>query len=357
MTKIDELTREIEELKDKAFNLKEEDKIDEALKIVDIFQAKQAEVKKLETLENALKEGVKVVENKVVENKELINKEEKVFADYVRAGVANAMTAGDNGVLIPSTIADRIIARVEEISPIFARATKFYVKGELVFLAENTSCTVTLIDELEEGGEGSKPTFKTVKLTGYVARALSKISRSLINKSQFDIVTYVVNDIAEELSKFVEKTLINGIDTKIVGLSKVVPTEVATINADTYVDLQMAVPSTLQAKCEWLMNPADLKVARKFKTTDGQYLLNADVTKEFGWEILGKNVLISDNVPAGKVFYGDFSGLYVKLENNFEVSVLNERYSEQFVVGILGFVQFDGAVVESQKIVAMTKGE
>ena len=90
----------------------------------------------------------------------------------------------------------------------------------------------------------------------------------------------------------------------------------------------MAVPSSLQSGCEWLMNSADLKAARKFKTTDGQYLLNADATKEFGWSILGKNVLLSDQVPAGTIYYGDFS---------------------------VGFVELDAKVVETQKIVAMKK--
>lgn len=306
------------------------------------------------------KEGIKEIENKLegdvvnMNKTEVLNKEEKLFVDYIREGIANDMKAGDNGAIIPNSISSQIIAKVEEISPLYARATKFNVGGELTFVKEDAIPTCAYMDEMAEG-TGTDATFQPVKLGAFVARALTKISRSLINRTDFDLLQYVVNAVAKSIAKFLEKELIVGTASKIDGLSKVVPTEITAINADAYVDLQIAVPSTLQSGCEWLMNPADLKAARKFKTTDGQYLLNADATKEFGWAILGKNVLLSDQVPANTIYYGDFSGLYVKLANNVEVSVLKERYAEQYAYGVVGFVELDAKVVETQKIVAMKK--
>lgn len=356
MTRIDELKREINELKDKANSLKQENKIDEALAIVPDIKAKKSEIEKLETLENELKEGVKVVENKELLNKELINREEKAFVDYVRSGISNDMKAGDNGVLIPNTISSKIIAKVEELSPIYARATKFNVGGDLTFVKEDSIPTCAYMEEMEEG-TATDATFKTVKLGAFLARALAKISRSLINRTDFDLLQYVIDAVAKAIVKFLEKELIVGTVSKIEGLSTVVPTTVTVINADALIDEQMAVPTSLQGKCEWLVNPTELKAIRKFKAVDGTYLLNVDPTKEFGWSILGKNVMVSDQVPAGTIYYGDFSGLYVKLANNIEVSVLKEKYAEQFAVGVVGFVQLDAKVAESQKIVAISKGE
>lgn len=350
MTRIDELNREIAELKDKAEGLKIENKIDDALSIVDEIKIKKAELEKIEKIENELKGDVKVMENKT----ELLNKEEKLFVDYVRGGIANDMKAGDNGAIIPVSIASQIIAKVEEFSPIYARATKFNVSGELVFVKEDAIPTTAYMDEMAEG-TGTDATFTTVKLSAFIARALTKISRSLLNRTDFDLLTYVVNAVAKSIAKFLEKELILGTASKIEGLSKVVPTEVEAINADALIDLQMAIPSALQGGCEWLMNPKDLKACRKFKTVDGLYLLNPDARAEFGWSILGKNVMISDQCPEGTIYYGDFSGLYVKLANNVEVSVLKERYAEQYAYGVVGFVELDAKVVETQKIVAMKK--
>lgn len=356
MTRIDELNREIDNLKEKANTLKKENKIDEALKIVEDIKVKKEELAKLEILENELKEELENKKEEEQGNKELLNKDEKAFVNFVRKGIANDMKAGSNGTLIPNTIASRIIEKVIEFSPIYARATKFNVGGELTFVKEDTIPTCNYMDEMAEG-VGTDATFTTVKLGAFVARALTKISRSLLNRTDFDLLTYVVNAVAKSIARFLEKELIVGTDSKIDGLSKVVPTTVSTINADAYVDLQMEVPLALQGGCEWLMNPADLKAARKFKTTDGQYLLNADATSAFGYRLLGKNVLISDQVPAETIYYGDFSGLYVKLANNVEVSVLKERYAEQYAVGVVGFIELDAKVVETQKIAAMKKGE
>lgn len=357
MTRIDELNREIANLKEKANTLKKENKIDEALKIVDAIKVKKEELVKLETLENELKEELENKKEADQENKELLNKDEKAFVNFIRKGIANDMKAGSNGTLIPNTIASRIIEKVIEFSPIYARATKFNVGGDLTFVLENELPTTSYMDEIPATNDGTDATFTTVKLSAFIARALTKISRSLLNRTDFDLLTYVVNAVAKSIARFLEKELIVGTPSKIDGLSKIEPTSVTTINADAYADLQMEVPSALQGGCEWLMNPADLKAARKFKTTDGQYLLNADATSAFGYRLLGKNVLVSDQVPAETIYYGDFSGLYVKLANNVEVSVLKERYAEQYAVGVVGFVELDAKVVETQKIAAMKKGE
>lgn len=360
MTRVDELKNKIVDLKKNAEALKAENKIDEALEIVNSIN----DLKKEIAVEEALNEKeVKEIENKLegevinMERTELLNKEEKLFVDYVRKGISNDLKAGDNGALIPTTISSKIIAKVEEMAPIYARATKFNIKGILKFIKEDGIPTCEYMDEEMSEGTPTDATFKTVTLSSFVARTLSRISRSLINQSDFDLLQYVVEKVAKAIAVFLEKELIVGTTGKIEGLSGVTPTTVSTINADALIDLQMAVPSELQNGCEWLMNPTDFKACRKFKTVDGLYLLNADATKEFGWEILGKNVMISNQVPAGTIFYGDFSGLYVNLLNDIEVSVLKEKYADLFAYGVLGFVQLDAKVVETQKIAAIKKGE
>ena len=308
------------------------------------------------------KEEIQNLENKIIENEsedfkmenkmELINKEERIFANYVKTAIKNDMKAGTNGAIIPASISSRIIEKVKEISPLYTRATKFNMGGDLIFVKENAIPTTDYMDELAPAS-GTDATFTTVKLTSFIARALTKVSRSLINKTDFDLVEYVINAIAKSIALFLEKELINGTSSKITGLSDVNKESATKLDADALIDLQMAVPSSLQAGCEWLVNPADLKVIRKLKGADGQFLLNSDATAEFGYRILGKNVMVSDQVPANTLFYGDFSGLYVKLTNNLEVNVLLEKYADEYAVGVVGFVELDAKVVEAQKIKAI----
>lgn len=62
--------------------------------------------------------------------------ETRAFENYIR-GVVNTrgddvnLTLSDNGAVIPTTIANRIIRKVYDISPILERSTKYNVKGNL----------------------------------------------------------------------------------------------------------------------------------------------------------------------------------------------------------------------------------
>jgi HK97 family phage major capsid protein len=56
-------------------------------------------------------------------------------------------------------------------------------------------------------------------------------------------------------------------------------------------------------------------------------------------------------VNALQIFYGDFSGLAVKMTKNVELQVLNERFADQYAIGVLGSVELDSLIAEPQKIV------
>jgi HK97 family phage major capsid protein len=71
--------------------------------------------------------------------------------------------------------------------------------------------------------------------------------------------------------------------------------------------------------------------------------------------LLGKPVYVSDQMPqmgvsANEIFYGDFSGLHVKLTQGVQMQVLNERFADQYAVGVVAVVECDSAIVEPQKI-------
>jgi HK97 family phage major capsid protein len=53
-----------------------------------------------------------------------------------------------------------------------------------------------------------------------------------------------------------------------------------------------------------------------------------------------------------EIFYGDFSGLHVKMTQGLQMQVLNERFADQYAVGIVAVIECDSAIVESQKVAA-----
>ena len=333
------------------------------------FDACKAEI---ENIDKTIKMGEEMenLENKVVEVKAEMTKEQadaKAFINLIKQvkNTDTPMTYGANGAVIPTTIAQRIIARVEEICPIWTMAEHFNVRGNLSLPAEdesNTNLAMTYADEFTDA-ESGKVTFKSINLGEYLGRCLCKVSKSLINNSQFDIVTYVVDKIARQVSAFLEKELLIGTTSKIEGLKGVtlnVTTASATaVTTDELVDLQEEIVDAYQANAVWIMNRATRKAIRKLKDQDGQYILNKDMTAKWGYTLLGKPVYTSDNMPALAsgaiaIYYGDFSGLAVKVSEEMNIQVLNEKYAEQHAVGVLAFVGCDAKVQNPQKIAKLT---
>ena len=330
-------------------NLKKEvEEIDNTISMTD-------EVKKMEVK--------KVVEDKV--NLSVEDKERKQFENYLR-GVKNQDTPtmpADGQVMIPRTVWDRIIDQVIEISPIYASADRYNIKGTLVlpkYDKEHSSIVMNYADEGTQA-ESGKVVIGQITLNGYLARCLAKISRSLINNTNFDIVGFVEAKMAQAIALFIEGELLHGTDDKIEGLKGItadmtVTTESASaVTVDEFMDTQDKVIDNYQSNAYWIMNRETRNAIRKLKDKEGQYLLNKDLTAKWGYTLLGKDVYTSDamdKIGAGKTvaFYGDYSGLAVKVSEEANMQVLNERYAEEHLLGILAFLEMDSKVADTQKI-------
>jgi HK97 family phage major capsid protein len=290
--------------------------------------------------------------------------DEDNFLKFIK-GEKRALDVAGNGGVIPTHIANKIIETVKELSPIYAMATIYNVGGDLVFPVydESTSSIgASYVDDLTELIEGTGK-FTTVKLENFIVGCLAKVSKSLMNRTDFDLLSFVVNKVAKAIAEFLEKELINGTTAKMTGIlsstNGVTAASGTAIVADELIDLQMTVPETFQANASWIMNKSTFKAIRKLKDSNGDYLLNKDATSGFGWTLLGKPVYITENMPeiglSNKVIaYGDFSGLYVKLAQNVELQVLNEKYATQHAVGVVGYVEADSKIVEPQKLALLT---
>lgn len=302
-------------------------------------------------------------ENKVKETK--VELEKRAFENHIRGIVEQRadvnLTASDNGAVIPSSIANKIIEKVYDICPIYQLATRYNVGGTLniPYYDESTQAiTMAYATEFEELDSKSGK-FTSIELKGFLAGALSKVSKSLINNSQFDIVPFVINAMANSISRWIENELLNGTSAKVEGLSTVtqIVTAVAAtaVTADELIDVQETVPDVYQGGAIWVMNKSTRKAIRKLKDGDGTYLLQKDFNAKWGYTLLGKDVYTSDNMAGmetGKtaIFYGDMSGLAVKLSEDVAIEVLREKYATQHAVGVVGWIEIDSKVENGQKI-------
>lgn len=295
--------------------------------------------------------------------------EEEVFGNYIRGIVSENragvnMTTGDNGAVIPASIANKIIKKVYDICPIYQMADRYNVAGTLTIPSydESTSAiTMAYATEFEEL-ESKSGKFASIELKGFLAGALTKVSKSLINNSSFDIVNFVVNQMAENIARWIEGECLNGTSDKVDGISKatqIVTAAAATaITGDELIDLQEQVPDAYQTSCIWIMNKATRSAIRKLKNSDGDYLLQKDATARWGYKLFGADVYCSDNIDkmaANKtaVVYGDMSGLAVKVSEDINIEVLREKYATQHAVGVVGWIEIDAKIENQQKIAVL----
>ena len=313
-------------------------------------------------------------------------KEERAFTDYIVSGKQRAnspgMSYGSNGAIVPTTIAKKIIEKVKELSPIYDKVEKFTTKGTLEIPVYDTDSDATSptgdVNVAYQGDEftalvAGQGKFTSVELKGYSHGALSVISRKLLNNEDINVTNFLTNKMAQAFAEFWEKELLVGTGstnnhmtgaistTNLVATGNTTYTAANAAKIDNLINLQLAVPQQYQKNAMWIMNKAVFTELRKAKDGNGNYYLayGKGITEGFDWQLLGKPVYISENMPAATtannipVLYGDFAGMAMKISQNLEIQLMREKYIDKNAIGIVGWAECDSKIQNNQMIAGL----
>lgn len=344
----------------RAFEEEEKERFEDLKKEIEGIDATIAAIEEVRSM-NMEKEDKK-------EEEQELTVEERAFVDYLRGEYteerATNLTVADNGAIIPKTIMDKVIEKVVDICPIYQLSDKYSIGGTIsipYYDEETSSITMAYADEFTELTSSSGK-FKSIDLSGYLAGALTLVSKKLMNNSKFDVLQKVIDFMAKAIAKFIEHECLIGTNGKATGALAGVVAErtitaaaAAAVTADELIDVQEAIPDIYQMDAIWIMNKATRTAIRKLKDSDGNYLLNRDLSAKWGYTLLGKDVYCSDNMEkmaAGKdtILYGDMSGLAVKVAEEASIEVLREKYATQHAVGVVAWMEIDTKVEDAQKL-------
>lgn len=310
-------------------------------------------------------------DNEPLSPKDQFKQDVKQFASYVRDTLKGNyrqadtnITRGDNGSIIPTTIVNKIIDHVKELSPLFSGCESYSGKGKLVIPYVDDAKDAITVAWAEEFTDltASATGLKTIELDEYLAGVLTKVSKSLVNNTDIDIVNFVINKMSQALAIFFEKCIL-GKDTKVDGIknaTNVITTKSTTaITLDEIMNLMDEIPTVYQSGAYFLCNKKTLTVLRQLKDNDGRYLLNNDVRTGFGKTLLGVEVKTSDWMPkigeegAVLVYVNPQVALAKHITENFELGRLTEKYATQHAVGFYGYVEFDCKIQNQEGIAVM----
>ncbi len=375
MNKLKELQEQRAEMvseMEKLMNLSKDEKRSLNEEELNKFNELDKEINNIDATLEAEKRAQSLVEKEPVskgtENVSVEEAEQRAFEDEIRninSEQRANLSKADNGVIIPTTIAQRIIQAVNDICPVVARATIFMVGGKLIIPTygpdqQGNDVTVAYGDEFVEPTPNSG-VFGKVELNAFLGQALSLVSKALISNTNFDVTTHIVNVMAEKIARFLERECLIGTTDKAQGITTttnvVNAASASAIDVDDLIDIQASVKQAYQKDACWTMHPDTFKLLCKLKDGDQRPLVMHDYSTQFPHTILGKPVYLSDNmqrIGAGNVsiVYGDYKGLALKFSKNIEIQLLREKYATQYAVGVLGTFEFDCKVQNPQMLAA-----
>lgn len=293
-------------------------------------------------------------------NKTTEELEERAFDSFLRGVVEEradaSMTQGSNGAVVPKTIANRIIQAVKDSVDFLKYANVVYINGTLALPVYTDANEAQYIDE-DNGGDAKTGAFTTIDLTGYVIEAIAAVSKKMVTNVDFDLVSFVVEQIVRRIIEKLEKEFINGTAGKITGVLSITNTisaaSATTVTYDELVKTKHKVKQAFQKNGVWIMHPDTYTALCLLK--DGN---NQPYFKDDEYKILNRPVMVSDAMPqlaTGKkaILFGDLSGYTIKMAKTIEVNILNELFARKNAIGVQGLVEVDAKISDVQKIVAL----
>ncbi|MCX2828365.1 phage major capsid protein [Bacillus pseudomycoides] len=297
------------------------------------------------------------------------------FADFLKDGETRDLQTTANGTsVIPENVAELVIKKMQETSPVFAQARKFPMNnGSLKVPYETTNAVATFVGEgsnLEEQSLGLNHVTLKQKRVG----AATRLTKQLINEMAIDTEAYVADRLARGLAKEVEKAiLVNGggadadnFSGSIKHAAGIVEVDLGAgidtaISMDTLVDMYNSLHPDFLDGSEFIMSrPFFNKVAKLKDANEQYYLQNGIVNGKVTYTLLGAPVRVSDAMEAGSavdehpVFFGNMSEAYaIGLRGEQSIQRISGDTTQALAgtVLIVGDMYLDGTVVNAQAIV------
>ena len=214
----------------------------------------------------------------------------------------------------------------------------------------------------------SDDVFGQITLSAHKVGSMIRISEELLHDSAFDLAAYITREFARRVGAAEEDAILTGDGShKPTGLLHatlgaelgVTSAAVAAITADEMLDLQHSLKASYRRKACYIMNDATIKLLRKLKDGNGQYLWQPGLLFGQPDTLLNQRVLTSNYMPlpaAGNsaILYGDFSYYWLADREGRALQRLNELYAATDQVGFKITQRVDGRLILREAVKTLT---
>lgn len=284
--------------------------------------------------------------------------------------VENALQVGtdsEGGYLVPDEFERNLVDALEEENFFRSIATVIQTSsGDRKIPVVASKGEAAWIDE-EGAFPESDDTFGQVSIGAYKVGTMIKVSDELLNDSAFNLEAYISKEFGRRIGSKEEEAFFVGNGTgkpagilgATGGAANGTTTSTANISFDDVMDLFYAVKSPYRKKSVWVLNDTTVKVLRKLKDNNGNYIWQPSVQAGQPDMILNRPYHTSSYVPevaAGKkvMAFGDFSYYWIADRQGRSFKRLNELYAANGQVGFLASQRVDGRLILAEAVKTMT---
>lgn len=279
----------------------------------------------------------------------------------------NALEVGadsEGGYLVPDEFENTLVQGLTQNGVIRANAHVITTSSglhKIPIVASHGSAA--WIDE-EGAYTESDEVFGQVQLDAHKVGTVIKVSEELLNDSAFNLESYISSEFSRRIGDKEEQAFLVGNGTaKPTGILNatgggtvgVTAASATAITADELVDLYYALGAPYRKNAVWILNDATIKLIRKLKTGDGQYLWQPGIKDGELNTILGRPYFTSPYMPtaaagAKTIIFGDLSYYWIGDRQGITFKRLNELYAGNGQVGFMASKRLDGKTVLAEAI-------
>ena len=279
----------------------------------------------------------------------------------------NALETGtdsEGGYLVPDTFEATLVQGLNDATVIRAQAHVITTSGGLHKIPVVASHgSAAWIDE-EGAYTESDEAFGQVQLDAHKVGTIIKVSEELLNDAAFNLESYIASEFARRIGdKEEEAFLIGNGSSKPTGMLNatggaevgVTAASATAITADELIDLYFSLKAPYRKNAVWILNDTTIKLIRKLKDKNDQYLWQPALREGDVPTILGRPYYTSAYMPeaaAGNksVIFGDLSYYWIGDRQGITFKRLNELYAGNGQVGFLASKRLDGKTVLPEAI-------
>lgn len=279
----------------------------------------------------------------------------------VRALATGTDTAG--GYLVPEAFEKTLIQKLAEENVMRTLATVITSSNDRNIPVEESEGTAYWTDE-NAAFQESDISYGQRTLRAHKLTTLIKVSEELLQDSAFNLEGYISAKFAQRMGAKEEEGFLIGNGTNqprgVVLDAEVGVTAAASnaITADEIIDLYYSLRRPYRRRGTFMMNDKIVKVIRKLKDNDGQYIWQPGLQAGEPDRLLGRPVVASAYMPEmadGQkiILFGDFSYYWIADRQGRMFQRLGELFAVNGQVGFRAWQRVDGLLTLPEAVKAL----